>query len=53
MLWLAGWWVQSVQEWGNLDFYRIDKYLTLVRLMLYESFCVLKVFVVCVSGQEC
>eukprot|EP00667_Euglena_gracilis_P010342 EG_transcript_10521 len=41
IVWSASFWVQSAEEWPKLDFYRIDKFLSLFRLMLYETFRVL------------
>eukprot|EP00668_Euglena_longa_P028899 GGOE01036233.1.p1 GENE.GGOE01036233.1~~GGOE01036233.1.p1 ORF type:complete len:384 (+),score=140.26 GGOE01036233.1:57-1208(+) len=41
IIWSASFWMQSADEWPKLDFYRIDKFLSLFRLMLYETFCIL------------
>eukprot|EP00670_Eutreptiella_braarudii_P008917 CAMPEP_0174312608 /NCGR_PEP_ID=MMETSP0810-20121108/4397_1 /TAXON_ID=73025 ORGANISM="Eutreptiella gymnastica-like, Strain CCMP1594" /NCGR_SAMPLE_ID=MMETSP0810 /ASSEMBLY_ACC=CAM_ASM_000659 /LENGTH=422 /DNA_ID=CAMNT_0015421045 /DNA_START=12 /DNA_END=1280 /DNA_ORIENTATION=+ len=42
ILWQSSFWLQIIEEWPKLDFHRIDKHLALMRLMLFESFKVLK-----------
>jgi hypothetical protein len=42
LVWSACFWMQACEEWPKLDFFRIDKFLSLFRMMLYETFCILR-----------